>query len=205
MDRISQTMPPHPHLPSSSTSLNLFVCCTCLLDAFQPCLSPFALSIPKSPSLPTSRPFLFFCLAWIAGALMLNLERYFSKTWLRLNKEKPPHPCLSSLIYLFEKSVRPSLESRHPLLSPMSLLTLLRLPKCQRLPFPSRMTTLELTAFSNVELLFTILLACSGFNIISSAIWVPAAAGGAISQHGLHYTPPISNRFFFFFRPLREA
>lgn len=115
-------------------------------------------------------------------------------------KRSSPHPCLSSLIYLFEKSARPSLESRQPILSHVSLLALLRLPvKCQRPPFPSRKATLELTAFSNVGLLFTILLACSGFNIMSSAIRVPAAAGGAISQHGLHYTPPISNRFFHFF------
>lgn len=114
-------------------------------------------------------------------------------------KRKLPHPCSSSLIYLFEKSGRPSLESRQPLLSHVSLRTLHRLSvKCQRSPFPSRKAKLELTAFSNVGLLSTTWLACSSFNIISSAIWVPAAAGGAISQHGLHYTPPISNRFFLF-------
>lgn len=43
-------------LPSTSTSLNLFVCSTCLLDTFQPCLFLLLSLFPNSP------------FPWIAGA-----------------------------------------------------------------------------------------------------------------------------------------
>lgn len=152
-----QDLTDNARLPPSSTSLNLFVCCTCLLDTFQPCLSPFALSIPKSLSLPTSPlPFLLPRLdCWGPYAKVRDIF-LIDGTEIKY-KKAPPYPCLSSLIYLFKKSVRPSPESHLPLLSHVSLLRLLRLPvKCQRSQFPSRKATLELTAFSNVGLLFTI-------------------------------------------------
>lgn len=99
MDRISQTMPPFLPLPNP-LPLNLFVCCTCLLDTFQPRLFLFALSIPKSLSS-------LDCLDLIN--LKLNLETYFSKTPRTrgggggCRQNGLSDPCLSSFIYLFEK------------------------------------------------------------------------------------------------------
>lgn len=150
MDRISQTMPPLPH---SSTSLNLFVCCTCLLDTFQPCLSPFALSIPKSPSFPptTPLPFLF------PPPDFRGLDAKFRDIFLKdggteikkkteaLEDADPLVPVYHLLFISLEKSMTPSLEPRRPLLSLVSPLTFLRPPvKFQQPPFPS-----ELTAFSD--------------------------------------------------------
>lgn len=52
-------------LPSTSTSLNLFVCSTCLLDTFQPCLFLLLSLFPSSPFSVDSRSLI---------NLTLNLE-----------------------------------------------------------------------------------------------------------------------------------
>lgn len=101
MDRISQTMPASP---PSSTSLNLFVCCTCLLDTFQPCLSPFALSIPKSLSLPTSPlPFLLPRLDCRGPYAKVRDIFLIDGTEIKYTKAPPPSLFIISYLSLWKK------------------------------------------------------------------------------------------------------
>lgn len=169
MDRISQTMP--PALPTSAT-LNLFVCCTCLLDTFQPCLILLLSLFPSPPSLFPGLPRLDKSDAKFRDIFLKDTGTRKERGESRQNGLS--NPCLSSFIYLCEKHEAVT-EIPFSLLSlPVAAMTVFCRPpiksqwphSCPGRPHLNGQH-IQITSFSSVGLCITKLRARRGSNRIS--------------------------------------